>query len=125
MGYQRQQPSTRRVLELARAQHGVVSRAQLLALGFTAQAIKHRMARGRLHPLYRGVYAVGRPQVSRDGRWMAAVFRCGSGAALSHHSAAALWEICDQRASAIEVSLAADVGFPASLSIEEQSAWLT
>ena len=46
---------------LARRQHGVVTRAQLLALGFTHDAIMHRLAEGRLHPKWRGVYAVGRP----------------------------------------------------------------
>jgi very-short-patch-repair endonuclease len=45
----------------------------------------------RLHPLWRGVYAVGRPEVSDHGRWMAAVLACGPGARLSHGSAAALW----------------------------------
>src|SRR3954454_21166391 len=78
---------------LARSQHGVVSRAQLLALGFSAQAIKHRVRRGRLHPVARGVYAVGRRELPREGRWMAAVLTCGRGAVLSHGSAAALWRI--------------------------------
>ena len=40
--------------------------------------------------MYAGVYAIGRPQVTRAGRWMAAVLACGEGAVLSHHSAAAL-----------------------------------
>ena len=76
---------------LADAQHGVVTHGQLLRLGFSPAAIKHRVAEGRLHPLWRGVYAVGRPQLTRHGRWMAAVLVCGEGAGLSHASAAALW----------------------------------
>lgn len=40
-----------------------------------------------------GVYAVGRPQLTQRGRWMAAVLSCGEDAVLSHSSAAALWGI--------------------------------
>lgn len=78
---------------LARRQHGVVSRAQLLELGLDRDAVQHRIASGRLHPITRGVYAVGRPQLDRQGVWMAAMLACGPSAALSHHSAAALWDI--------------------------------
>jgi very-short-patch-repair endonuclease len=79
--------------QLARRQHGVITRGQLIGLGIGAKAIKHRLAKGRLHPVSRGVYAVGRPQVTRNGRWMAAVLACGKGALLSHVSAASLWGI--------------------------------
>jgi hypothetical protein len=41
----------------------------------------------------RGVYAVGRPEVSLRGEWMAAVLVGGPRALLSHRSAAALWRI--------------------------------
>jgi very-short-patch-repair endonuclease len=78
---------------LARRQHGVISRAQLLDAGLTRHAIEHRIRRGRLHPVRRGVFAVGRPEVSRHGEWMAAVLVGGDGAALSHASAADLWGI--------------------------------
>jgi hypothetical protein len=78
---------------LAERQHGVVTRAQLLDLAYTADAIKHRVAKGRLHPVARGVYAVGRPQLTPYGRWMAAVLACGAHAVLSHRTAAALWEL--------------------------------
>jgi hypothetical protein len=61
------------VWRLAAAQHGVIAGSQLQALGFSPAAIRQRLARGRLHPLERGVYAVGRPDVSREGTWMAAV----------------------------------------------------
>ena len=78
---------------LVRAQHGVVSRGQLLRLGFSSDSIHHRIERGRLHPVFRGVYAVGRPELSRHGHWMAAVLACGQDAFLSHEAAAALWGI--------------------------------
>ena len=76
---------------LARRQHGVVDRSQLRAAGVTDSAVRHRVARGRLHPVYRGVYAVGRPVVGRHGRWMAAILACGELAVLSHVSAGVLW----------------------------------
>src|SRR6201994_1875259 len=80
---------------LARKQHGVVTRKQLMALGLTSRGIEHRIARGRLHPIGRGIYAVGRPELTRQGRWMATVLACGGAgkASLSHSSAAALFGI--------------------------------
>ena len=90
---------------LARRQHGVVSREQLLELGFTRAAIKHRIAKGRLHVVGRGVYAVGRPELTQFGRWMAAVLSIGPEAVLSHRSAAALWGIGKQKGNAIHVSV--------------------
>jgi very-short-patch-repair endonuclease len=78
---------------LARRQHGVLTRSNLLALGFSQDAIKHRLAVGRLHPVHRGIYAVGRPELTQEGRWTAAVLASGGRAVLSHGSAAALWGI--------------------------------
>jgi predicted transcriptional regulator of viral defense system len=91
--------------KLARQQHWVITRAQLLVLGFSSEAIRHRIERRRLNPVLRGVYAVGRPTLTRHGRWMAAVLVCGDGALLSHSSAAALWRIGFEQRNLIEVSL--------------------
>jgi Transcriptional regulator, AbiEi antitoxin/Protein of unknown function (DUF559) len=91
------------IAELAMRGHGVVSRAQLVALGLGRGAIEDRVARGSLHPVYRGVYAVGHELLSRHGRWMAAVLAAGPGAVLSHRSAAELWGIRTSARSAIEV----------------------
>jgi predicted transcriptional regulator of viral defense system len=90
---------------LAEEQEGVISHRQLRALGFSARAIRHRVAKGRLHRRYRGVYVVGRPELSRAGEMMAAVLRCGEGAVLSHESAAELWGIRRRRRGPIEVSV--------------------
>jgi hypothetical protein len=90
---------------LTRRQHGVLSRRQLLALGFDADEIKHRVRAGRLHAVRRGAYAVGRKDLSREGRWMAAILACGEGACLSHRSAAALLGIGEERDGLIEVSV--------------------
>jgi very-short-patch-repair endonuclease len=74
---------------LAARQHGVVGRQQLLAVGLGSRAIEHRIGSGKLHPLHRGVYAVGHQVVSQHGRWMAATL--STGGVLSHRSAGALW----------------------------------
>jgi very-short-patch-repair endonuclease len=89
---------------LTRRQEGVISREQLLALGFTERAIEWRLAKGRLFVLHPGVYAVGRREVSRDGHLIAAVLAAGPGAALSHDTAAEVWEIRGQMKK-IEVSV--------------------
>jgi very-short-patch-repair endonuclease len=93
------------IWRLAERQHGVVTRRQLLDLGRNDDAIQHRIRRGRLYPLHRGVYAVGRPDLTRYGIWMAAVLACGEGAVLSHGSAAALWSLCQVEGWVIEVSV--------------------
>jgi very-short-patch-repair endonuclease len=85
--------SVRELWALARRQHWVVGRPQLLEIGFSRHWIAHRIAIGRLHRLWPGVYAVGRPHVTQYGRWMAAVLACGPAAVLSHMAAAALWGI--------------------------------
>jgi hypothetical protein len=94
-----------RAWELARRQHGVLTRRDLLALGFSDKAIRHRIATGRLHRVARGVYAVGRRELTAEGRWMVAVLACGERAVLSHRSAAALWGIAEERRGRIDVSI--------------------
>jgi very-short-patch-repair endonuclease len=89
---------------LAREQYGVLTRRDLMGLGFSSKAIRHRTETGRLRPLWRGVYAVGWTPLTPEGRWMGAVLACGDGAALSHRSAAALWGIGRER-EPIEVTI--------------------
>jgi very-short-patch-repair endonuclease len=84
-------PVDGRIGGLAARQHGVISRAQLLAIGLGESGVDRRVRAGRLHRLHRGVYAVGHPRLTREGRFMAAVLACGPGAVLSHGSAAIHW----------------------------------
>jgi len=90
--------------DLAERQHGVVSRGQLKTLGFGDGAIKSRLQSQQLHPIHRGVYAVGRRRVDMRGNWLAAVLACGDGAVLSHRSAAALWGLMRPRWSPVDVT---------------------
>ena len=109
MAIQSPQSFSQRAWVLARRQRGVVTRSQLLALGLTPQAIAHRRRTGRLHPTpWCGVYLVGRPELSRHGRWMAAVLACGPEAALSHDDAAALLGIRRPHAGKVHVTAACD-----------------
>lgn len=72
----------------------------------TYAAVQHRIGRGYLHPVHRGVYAVGHPLLMRDGHWMAAVLAAGEGAFLSHRPAAELQRLVEpRRAARIDVSV--------------------
>jgi hypothetical protein len=97
MAPQRDQDREKATQAIAARQHGVIARRQLLRLGFTPDAIRHRVASGRLFPIFRGVYAWGREELTCEGWWMAAVLACGDGAALSHESAASHYGILRSR----------------------------
>jgi predicted transcriptional regulator of viral defense system len=91
------------IADLAAAQHGVVALRQLRALGMSDRAVHGRAARGLLHRVHQGVYAVGHTVLSVHGGWMAAVLAAGEGAVLSHRAAAALWSLYGAPASSVDV----------------------
>jgi very-short-patch-repair endonuclease/predicted transcriptional regulator of viral defense system len=95
------------IAALATRQHGVVSREQLRRIGLSEDEIDRRIRAGRLHPIHRGVYAVGHRRLSREGRYLAAVLASGEGAVLSHRSAADLWELRASTEDRIEVTVPA------------------
>jgi very-short-patch-repair endonuclease len=80
-----------RIAEIAARQHGLVRTSDLRAVGLGTSAVSKRHARGLLHRVYRGVYAVGHAALSTEARWLAAVFAAGAGAALCGLAAAELW----------------------------------
>jgi very-short-patch-repair endonuclease len=79
-----------KLARIARASHGVVTRAQLVGAGVTAEEIKQRVRRGTLLRVHRGVYRVGHQAPSVEARYLAAVRACGDGALLSGRAAAHL-----------------------------------
>ena len=81
------------VADLAFRQHGVVAGRQLAELGLGASAVCRRVARGRLHRLHRGVFAVGHARLTQNGRFMAAVLACGPDAWASHYCSGVLLEL--------------------------------
>src|SRR5215213_4781540 len=91
-------PLDRAIARVATRQFGVISLTQLNDLGLTRYGVAKRVEAGRLHPLHRGVYAVGHARISRDARLMAAVLACGDGAVLSHRSAGERWNLRTGRA---------------------------
>jgi very-short-patch-repair endonuclease len=88
----------------------VITVGQLRQAGLGDNAIRGRVRGGRLHRIHRGVYAVGHPGFSQEGRWMAAVLAVGEGACLSHRSAAELWKLLDRRDGVVDVSVPSTSG---------------
>jgi len=80
------------IMELASRQHGVVTRSQLVHAGVSPDVVDRRVKAKRLRAMHRGVYVVG-PLLAPHAQEMAAVLVCGEGGALSHWSAAALWQL--------------------------------
>lgn len=103
------------IAAIAGRQHGVVSVRQLREAGLDKHAVRHRARTGSLHAIHRGVYAVGHPGISDEGRRMAAVLAVGWddgphtsvldhwGAALSHRSAAAHWGLLADAGGPVDV----------------------
>jgi hypothetical protein len=77
--------------DLAARQHGVVTRDQLTALGYTERMIDHALQTGRLQAWHRSVFAVGHRGLSTHGLCMAATLFRGSGALVSYQTAVWLW----------------------------------
>ena len=88
---------------LAERRYGVVSRAQLLDLGVSARGIEREVRSGRLHPIFRGAFAVGHAGVGEKGRMLAAALACGPGTVVSHRSAAALHGLLDRPPVVVDV----------------------
>jgi Protein of unknown function (DUF559)/Transcriptional regulator, AbiEi antitoxin len=93
------------IARIAASQHGVVTAKQLSLVGLGRPAISERVTSGRLHRIFHGVYAVGHRAPSLHGRFMAAVLACGDDAALSHSSAAVLWELLKPLDGPVHVSI--------------------
>jgi very-short-patch-repair endonuclease len=95
----------RELARIAGRQHEIIRGDQLRALGLGARGSQLRVRTHRLHRLYPGVYAYGRPDVLPKGRWLAAVYACGTGAALSHRAAAALHGLISWVAGTADVTI--------------------
>jgi hypothetical protein len=96
---------SRELAEIAKRQHGVVSRRQVEGLGLAGNSIDLLIRNGRLHRLHPGVYALGHTAITRQGWWMGAVLASGEGTVLSHQSAAGLWGIWGSGAGETHVTV--------------------
>jgi len=93
---------------VAGRQYGVIAREQLVALGLGRGAVEHRVRRGLLRSLHRGVYLWGRPEPDSRACAMAAVLACGEATRLSHGAGAALWEMRPVVEGPVDVTLVGD-----------------
>ncbi|MGI9629114.1 MAG: type IV toxin-antitoxin system AbiEi family antitoxin domain-containing protein [Longimicrobiales bacterium] len=94
----------RKILMWAERQRGVVARRQLLGDGVPPNVIDRRLKSGWLRAIHRGVYRVG-PFAASGSQEIAALLACGDRAALSHRTAATLWEFAPppSRAAPVDV----------------------
>jgi hypothetical protein len=99
-----------RVTELAGRQFNRISRAQLVGLGLSDDAIKHRVAEGRLVIVEQGVLAIA-PALDHDpwGRWMGATLT-QRGSLLSRLSAAVAWGALSHEGRHITITRAGNGG---------------
>ena len=93
--------------KLAQAQHNVLALDHLREVGLSDPGVRHWVAAGRLHRKHHGVYAFGRPDLTANGRRMAAVLACGDGAVVSHAAAGALHGIRSSDVARIDITLPA------------------
>lgn len=98
-------PSDLQYLALAETQFGVISRVQLIALGFTEHQIDRRVRVGRLVRMFPGVYRVaGAPTTGRQ-RAFAAILWLGDEAVVSHLTGATLLHFDGCKTSDLQLSV--------------------
>lgn len=103
--------ATRRLLRLAKQQHGVVATRQLRRMKVSWEQVRDRREPGWLRRVHQGVYVVAGWEGAATTRWMAAVIASGPGAVLSHGDAAVLWGLA-KRTGATEAPLPVEVTVP-------------
>ena len=91
---------------IAGEQWGVIGHEQLHKCGVSNRTIARWRASGKLYERHPGVYAFGHPSIPVQGTLVAALIYAGSGAVLSHRTAAWWWGLIDEQPSPIEVSRA-------------------
>ncbi|MBB5791230.1 type IV toxin-antitoxin system AbiEi family antitoxin domain-containing protein [Jiangella mangrovi] len=91
----------------AAVQLGVVSRAQALAAGMTADALRWLLRTGRWQRVHAGVYATFTGPLQFEARVWAAILRAGTGAVACHRTAAYLDGLCDDPGPVIHVTVPA------------------
>jgi hypothetical protein len=88
-------------------QVGVTGRKQALGTGMSRNVVRRRVASGKWRRLHRGVYATFTGSPPRQAELWAAVLRAGTGATLSHQTAAELHGLTDKPSEQIHVTVPA------------------
>jgi very-short-patch-repair endonuclease len=91
-----------RLAPIAARQEGIVTTSQLRAAGLGDEAINRWVRSGRLHPLFRTVFAFGHRAVGARARIRGAALAC-PGAVISHRSAAWLLGIGERNPLTIDL----------------------
>jgi very-short-patch-repair endonuclease len=90
--------------ELADRQEGMVAIWQLIPLGYTRQSVSRRVGWSEFVRVHTGVFFVGHGPITFRGHCMAAALACGADALVSHHAAAALWDLRPMPQAVIDVT---------------------
>ncbi len=94
-----------RIARVAARQHGLFSRAQAVEVGATMASIRSRLEAGRWMRSGPGVYRLTGVPVTWKQRALAACLVSGTGAVVSHRSAAVLWGVSGFRPGRIEITV--------------------
>jgi len=86
-------------------QEPVLTRKQALQAGISVEVIRRHVAAGRWQRVVPGVFVTFSGPIPRDAYLSALVLHAGAGAALSHHMAAELHRLVDERSAAVHVTV--------------------
>jgi len=89
----------------AESQCGIVTCSQIVNTGMTRGILTSRLRRGSWQRLHPGVYAAFSGEPGREALLWAAVLYAGTGAVLSHQTAAELWHLTDEASSLIHLTV--------------------
>jgi hypothetical protein len=96
------------IAKVAARQERLITLAQLLALGLTDDQIRHRVKRGVLHVLHRGVFIVGPPNITPQGHLKGGLLTLGDTSFLSHSASIAAQGLRPINTHHIELTVIAD-----------------
>jgi very-short-patch-repair endonuclease len=98
------------VAAIAGSQLGLITIHQLREVGVPDSTITHDVARGRLIPVFHGVYSVGHGYLTTHARMLAATMACGEGSVVSHGTAAWVLGLRDWKPKEIDVIAPVEAG---------------
>lgn len=87
------------------SQRGIVDTAQTRQVRIPVKAVRHRLESGRWRRMHRGVYATFTGEIPREAKLWAALKRAGTGAMLSHETAAELHGLTDRPSRHIHITV--------------------
>jgi very-short-patch-repair endonuclease len=114
-------PVAGRIAAVARRQHGLVTRVQLLDLGLSPRQIEGWRANGHLDRILPGVFRVAGTPTTRDQQFTAATLWGGSHARLSHRAGGELWGFDVAPAAKPEITVPASVRKRSALVVVHQT----